>query len=91
MVILGNVNIMAKPCYKIPYFKDFEELHGPTVFQLLCLPIDKQKEELIKTYVYLLKKKRIALRKDIHHLPLHQKKFYKRLVVQLHTIENMRI
>ena len=52
----------GKTCYKIPYFKDFEELHGPTVFQLLCLPVDKQKEELIKTYAFLLKKKRIALR-----------------------------
>lgn len=52
----------GKVCYKMPYFKDFEELHGPTVFQLLCLPIDKQKEELVKTYAYLLKKKRIALR-----------------------------
>lgn len=52
----------GKVCYKMHYFKDFESLHGPTVCQLLCLPVDKQKEGIVKTYALLLKKKRIALR-----------------------------
>lgn len=34
-------------------------MDGETVFQLLCLPFEKQKEEIIKTYAYLLKKKRL--------------------------------
>lgn len=59
----------GKKCYKILNYKDFEELDKETVFQLLYLSVDKQKEELIKTYAYLLKKKRIAIREK-------QKTFY---------------
>jgi len=33
-------------------------MHGETVFQLLCLPLKDTREELIKTYAYLLKRKR---------------------------------
>lgn len=58
--VIREYTYNGKKCYKIPYFKEFEEMDGDTVFQLLCLPIDKQKEELIKTYAYLLKKKRIS-------------------------------
>ena len=50
----------GKTVYKIPYFNEFEELDGETVFQLLCLPFKEQREELIKTYAYLLKCKREA-------------------------------
>lgn len=52
----------GKKAFKIPYYNEFEEMHGETVFQLLCLPFKTQKEELIKTYAYLLKKKRIAIK-----------------------------
>lgn len=37
-------------------------MDGNTVLQLLCLPIREQKEELIKTYAYLLKKKRMTIK-----------------------------
>lgn len=57
--IIREFKYNGKKCYKIPYYKEFEELHGETVFQLLCLPFKDQKEELIKVYAYLLKKKRI--------------------------------
>lgn len=59
--IIRESKYNGKKVYKIPYYDEFEELHGETVFQLLCLPFEKQKEELIKTYAYLLKKKRISI------------------------------
>jgi hypothetical protein len=46
--------------YIIPCSKDFSSLHSDTVIKLLRLPIKEQKEELIKTYAFLLKKKREA-------------------------------
>lgn len=58
--IISEHKYNGKKCYKIPYYKDFEELDGETTFLLLCLPIKETKEELIKTYAFLLKKKRIA-------------------------------
>lgn len=57
--IIREFKYNGKKCYKIPYYREFEELDGETVFQLLCLPFKEQKEELIKVYAYLLKKKRI--------------------------------
>lgn len=51
----------GKRAYKLPYFQEFETLDGPTVMGLLTLPVKDQKEELIKTYAWLLKKKRQAL------------------------------
>lgn len=59
------------------YFKDFESLHGQTVFQLLCLPLDKQKEEIIKTYALLLKKKRIAQREGKKNFQTSSKEILK--------------
>lgn len=53
----------GKKYYKIPYFNEFEELDGETVFQLLCLPLKDYREELIKVYAILLKKKRELLNK----------------------------
>lgn len=43
--------------YKIPYSNPFQYLHGETVIKLLNLPLKDQKEELIKTLAYLLRKK----------------------------------
>ena len=63
----------GKFVYKLPYFRDFEELHGQTVFQLLCLPVDKQKEELIKTYAWRLKKKRISEKEGKHNFTTSSK------------------
>lgn len=51
----------GKKAYKMPYFVDFETLDGPTVMALLTLPVKDQKEELIKTYAWLLKQKRKAI------------------------------
>lgn len=51
----------GKKAYKLPYFSDFETLDGATVLGLLTLPVKDQKEELIKTYAWLLKQKRKAL------------------------------
>ena len=44
--------------YKLPYSNPFQYLHGETVIKLLNLPLKDQKEELIKTLAYLLKKKK---------------------------------
>ena len=46
--------------YKLPYSNPFQYLHGETVIKLLNLPLKDQKEELIKTLAYLLKKKKEA-------------------------------
>ena len=56
--IIHEYTYRGKTAYKIPYYKEFQELDGETVFRLLCLPVKDQKEELIKTYAYLLQKKR---------------------------------
>ena len=61
--IIRQYKYNGKTCYKIPYYSEFEELDGETTFQLLCLPLKEQKEELIKTYAILLKKKR-AMEKE---------------------------
>ena len=58
--IIKEYTYLGKKVYKIPYYSDFEELDGETVLQLLVLPFEKQHEELIKVYAYLLKKKRNA-------------------------------
>lgn len=48
-----------KKVYKMPYYeRQFEELDGETVMGLLTLPCKEYKEELIKTYAFLLKRKR---------------------------------
>lgn len=39
-------------------------MDGETVFQLICLGEKDQREELVKTYAYLLDKKRIAQREN---------------------------
>ena len=56
--IVKECTYYNKKAYKIPYYQEFEEMHGETVFQLLLLPMKESREELIKTYAYLLKKKR---------------------------------
>lgn len=60
--IIEECNYNGKKAYKIPYFQEFETLDGPTVMALLTLPVKDQKEELIKTYAWLLKQKREALK-----------------------------
>lgn len=49
-----------KKVYKMTHVNEFEKLHGLTVLRLITLPIKEQREELIKTYAYLLKRKREA-------------------------------
>lgn len=49
-----------KKVYKMTHSDVFEKLHGLTVLRLLTLPIKEQREELIKTYAFLLKRKREA-------------------------------
>lgn len=49
-----------KKVYKMTHSNVFEKLHGLTVLRLLTLPIKEQREELIKTYAFLLKRKREA-------------------------------
>lgn len=53
--------------YKMPYFSEFEELDGPTVLALLTLPIKDQREELVKTYAYLLARKRQQKNTDMQN------------------------
>lgn len=53
----------SKKYYKIPYYNEFEEMDGETVFQLLCLPLKEQREEMIKVYAFLLKQKRESIKK----------------------------
>ena len=60
--IIREYEYNGKKAYKMPYFKDFETLDGPTTLALLTLPIKDQKEELIKTYAWLLRKKREAIK-----------------------------
>lgn len=59
--IIEECTYNGKKAYKMPYFSDFETLDGQTVMALLTLPVKDQKEELIKTYAWLLKQKRKAL------------------------------
>ena len=46
------------------YYNWYEELDGETVYQLISLPFKDTREELIKTYAYLLKKKRISIKEN---------------------------
>lgn len=62
--IIRRCKYNGKVCYKIPYYDKFEEMDGETVFQLICLGEKDQKEELVKTYAYLLDKKRTAIREN---------------------------
>lgn len=56
--ILREFDNNGRKGYKMPYFSDFETLDGLTVYRLITLPLKDQKEEIIKTYALLLKKKR---------------------------------
>lgn len=56
----------GKKAYKMPYYeRDFEELDRTTVMGLLTLPCKDYREELIKTYAYLLKRKRQTKQDDM--------------------------
>lgn len=64
--IVQEAEYNRKKVYKMPYYeREFEELDGATVMGLLTLPFKEQKEELIKTYAFLLKKKRQAKEQDL--------------------------
>ena len=56
VIFEGQYN--GKTAYKMPYFNEFETLDGLTVLGLITLPVKEQREELVKTYAYLLKRKR---------------------------------
>ena len=58
MRVIREIEINNRKAYKMPYFSDFEALDGLTVYRLITLPLKEQKEEIIKTYALLLKKKR---------------------------------
>lgn len=64
--IIYEYEYNRKIAYKMAYFEDFEELDGETVLGLLTLPIKEQREELIKTYAYLLARKRQQKQNDIN-------------------------
>lgn len=53
-----------KKVYKMTHVNEFEKLHGLTVLRLITLPIKEQREELIKTYAYLLKRKRESIKRE---------------------------
>lgn len=55
---IKEVTYFGNKVYKLPYASPFQYLHGETVIKLLNLPLKDQKEELIKTLAYLLKKKK---------------------------------
>lgn len=63
--IIYECEYNRKIAYKMTYFNDFEELDGETVLALLTLPIKEQREELIKTYAYLLSRKRLQKKQDM--------------------------
>lgn len=63
--IIYEYEYNRKTVYKMTYFDDFEELDGETVLGLLTLPIKEQREELIKTYAYLLSRKRSQKKTDM--------------------------
>lgn len=48
--------IMGETAYILPYHNPFQYLHSETVVKLLNLPLKDQREELIKTLVYVLDK-----------------------------------
>lgn len=60
--IIRECNYQGKKVYKMSYYDQFEELDSETVYQLISLPVKDTREELIKTYAYLLKKKRESIR-----------------------------
>jgi hypothetical protein len=59
-VVIYEFEYNGKKAYKMPYFDEFETLDGPTVLGLITLPVKEQREELIKTYAFLLKRRREA-------------------------------
>lgn len=63
--IITQSTYHGKVVYKMPYEKSFEELDGETTLKLLTLPLHEYKEELIKTYAYLLSRKRLQKKEDI--------------------------
>lgn len=64
-LIIQAFTYNGKTAYKMPYYeREFEELDGKTVMGLLTLPCKDYREELIKTYAYLLKRKRQAKEDD---------------------------
>lgn len=63
--IIYEFEYNKKKAYKMPYYeRQFEELDGATVMGLLTLPCDEYKEEIVKTYAYLLKRKREKKQED---------------------------
>lgn len=52
---LKEREVFGKTAYIMPRYTTFEYLDGETVIKLLNLPLKDQKEELIKTLVYILK------------------------------------
>lgn len=62
--IIMEGNYCGERVYKIPYTNPFQYLHAETVIKLLNLPLKEQKEELIKTLAYLLKKKEIKKKEN---------------------------
>lgn len=59
----------GKVAYKLPYYDgEYAELDGETVFQLIALPFKDTREELIKTYAYLWKKKIGLLKANAYEL-----------------------
>ena len=64
--IVQEFQYNRKKAYKMPYYeREFESLDGDTVMALLTLPCKEYKEELIKTYAYLLKRKRQQKQEDL--------------------------
>ena len=63
--VIYEFTYKGKIAYKMPYFDDFETLDGPTVLGLITLPVNETREELVKTYAFLLKSRRESYRQDI--------------------------